>query len=111
MARSGADVLSAHGPRRKVPASRLGTVGVSNSAGFEIKEQSCTNPTGFAVSNIVYPSHDFALDSVGTNAVAEPGVVDSFSDLPNPGRFGRGYREVLAPCLRRSQPPQAFPGN
>jgi hypothetical protein len=49
MARSGADVLSAHGLRRKVPASRLGTVGASNSDDFEIKEQNCTNSTGFAV--------------------------------------------------------------
>ena len=72
--RSVADVLSAHGPRRKVPASRLDTVGALNSDGFEIKEQSRTGSTAFVVWNIVYPSRGFALNDVGTNTAAWSGV-------------------------------------
>jgi hypothetical protein len=82
MARSIADVLSAQGLRRKVPASRLGTVGASNSAGFEWKEQSRTNPQVSQFRKPACQLHDCALNTVGTNAVAEPGVVDFFSDLP-----------------------------
>ena len=38
VARSVADVLSAHGPRRKVPISRLGTVDAANISNSESKE-------------------------------------------------------------------------
>ncbi len=42
MARSGADFLSAHGPRGKVPMSRLGTMDAANLSDSEWKDRIST---------------------------------------------------------------------
>ena len=54
MGRSVADFLSAHVPRKRVPASRLDFVGSQTLDGFEIEEQS---------GDVFSYSHDYHINS------------------------------------------------